>query len=81
MKFKKTNLSDDMMVSFDMRRVFAEGRTMTIKWEYEVIEGFHDSYHFGFKPYNRKRDTYSYYKSMYRIDYNDGECFWNGEEP
>jgi hypothetical protein len=80
MKFKKSNDTDNMMVRFEMRNVFHHGRSMPLYWEYEQIESFTCTYHFGFKPFNRKRDTYSYYKDMFRSDYNDG-IFWNGEEP
>jgi len=81
MKFKKTNDSENMMVTFEMRNVFTYGRSMSIKWEYEQIESFSAVYHFKYKPFNRKRDTYSYWKDMYRLDFNDGSCNWNGEEP
>ena len=81
MKFKKTNDSDNMMVDFEMRNVFMHGRSMPIKWEYEQLEAFGHSYHFGYKLFNRKRDTSSYWKDMFRLSFNDDECFWNGEEP
>jgi hypothetical protein len=79
MKFRKGINRDDIALSVISRFAFSNRRSEPIGVEFDECPSFY-RYSFGYNTYNIKRNAYDCWKQMYRLDFNDEICYWNGED-